>query len=140
MTINWGKYGIYALKLTDPTTRAFSGHLQTNTESWRKMALKRPFTVAEEMLMDSEWEPSHPGGSFNIEFRADGYNHFICKDFPAHSHWAMVDDASATPTVHINWGKYGEYELKIEADGKSMSGSAKGQPDNWRKAKWLQAL
>ena len=41
---------------------------------------------------------------------------------------------SATPTLYVNWGKYGEYELVIDADGESMSGSAKGQPDNWRKA------
>ena len=40
------------------------------------MWLARPFSVAEAMLLDSEWELQHPGGNpFKIEFRADGYNH-----------------------------------------------------------------
>ena len=82
----------------------------------------------------------HAGGSFNIEFRADGYNHFICNDFPAHSHWRLDNSESPTPTVYINWGKYGEYELVISADGTSMAGSAKGQPDNWRKAVFVRKL
>ena len=35
----------------------------------------REFTTAERMLMDSEWQFQHQGGSFLIEFRADGFNH-----------------------------------------------------------------
>ena len=46
----------------------------------------------------------------------------------------LLDDASPTPTVYINWGKFGEYELVISEDGMSMSGSAKGNAANWRKA------
>ena len=46
------------------------------------------------------------------------------------------DDAA----VYINWGKYGEYELKMAADGESMTGSAKGRPENWRKAERLRSL
>ena len=45
-----------------------------------------------------------------------------------------------TPTVYIDWGQYGEYELKMAEDGESMTGSAKGQPDNWRKASRLRGL
>ena len=52
----------------------------------------------------------------------------------------LLDDASPTPTVYINWGKYGEYVLKMAPDGESMTGSAKGQPDNWRKAARLRGL
>lgn len=104
------------------------------------MKMARQFTVAEMTLMDSEWTLQHAGGSFNIEFRADGYNHFICNDFPAHSHWRLDNSESPTPTVYINWGKYGEYELVISADGTSMAGSAKGQPDNWRKAVFVRKL
>ena len=51
----------------------------------------------------------------------------------------MNDVASDTPTVYIDWGKYGEYELKMAPNGESMAGSAKGQPDNWRKAKRLRS-
>ena len=104
------------------------------------MVRTRTFTVAETMLMDSEWELEHPGGKFNIEFRADGYNHFVCNDFPSHSHWRLDDAESATPTVYINWGKFGEYTLVMTADGTDMVGSAKGQPENWRKCKRLRAL
>ena len=64
----------------------------------------------------------------------------VCNDFPAHSHWRLDNAESATPTVYINWGKFGEYELLLSADGENMVGSAKGQPDNWRKAKRLKAL
>ena len=68
----------------------------------------------------------------------------ICNDFPAHSHWTLSGSEDptpiATPTVHISWGKYGEYELVLSADGQTMTGSAKGSPNNWRKAKRTRAL
>jgi len=92
------------------------------------------------MLFDSVWDFQHPGGSFPVEFRADAYNHFICNDFPTHSHWKILNDETDTPKVEINWGKFGTYELTIAADGESMDGSAKGQPENWRKAKRLRSL
>lgn len=140
MFIEWGKFGQYKLSITDPAARAFEGAAVSNAQSWRKMALRRPFTVAEMKLMDSEWELEHPGGKFNVEFRADGYNHFVCNAFPAHSHWRLDNADSATPSLYINWGKYGEYDLIIAADGESMTGSAKGQPDNWRKMTRLRTL
>ena len=52
----------------------------------------------------------------------------------------MEDAESEVPTVYINWAKYGEYELKISPDGESMEGSAKDQPDNWRKAFRIRGL
>jgi hypothetical protein len=103
VTIEWGKYGQYKLDLVDPPKRVFEGSLIGKPESWRKMSLKRPFTTAEKMLMDSEWELEHPGGKFNIEFRADGFNHFICNDFPAHAHWRLDNEDNPAPTVYINW-------------------------------------
>ena len=105
--IDWGKYGQYKLQLVDPATRAFEGAAVGKPESWRKMKLHRPFTVAETKLFDSEWMLEHPGGKFPVEFRADGFNHFVCNDFPAHSHWRLEDDATPTPTLQISWGKYG---------------------------------
>ena len=92
--------------------------------------------------MDSVWNFQHPGGSFEVEFRADAFNHFVSKvsitrtqiraqiradthththththtmrvqDFPAHSHWALTDN-----TLFINWGVYGEYELELAPSG-----------------------
>ena len=81
--------------------------------------------------MDSEWELEHPGGKFNVEFRADGFNHFVCNDFPAHSHWTM--GGAAMDEVTISWGKYGTYVLKIAGD--EAAGSSKGNPSDWRKMK-----
>jgi len=138
--IDWAKYGTYQLQLKDPTTRYFEGSAVGKPESWRKMTLQRKYTTAEEQLFDSQWELEHPGGKFPIEFRADGFNHFVCNDFPSHSHWRLDNAESATPTVYINWGKFGEYELVIAADGQSMVGSAKGKPENWRKATRLKSL
>jgi len=129
--IDWGKYGKYDLVI-DPATKTGSGSAVGKPESWRKMALKRPFSKAELALFDSEWNFQHPSGSFKVEFRADGFNHFVCSDFPAHSHWRVEDDLP-TPTVYINFGKYGEYLVKLSEDGTTFDGSAKGDPANWRK-------
>lgn len=90
MTIDFAKYGVYELNLEDETAKSFSGSAKGKPENWRKMSLKRPFSKAEMMLFDSVWDFQHPGGSFPVEFRADAYNHFICNDFPTHSHWKCV--------------------------------------------------
>ena len=42
--------------------------------------------------------------------------------------------------MYINWGKYGEYELVVSENGMEMVGSAKGQPNNWRKLKRIGSL
>ena len=60
------------------------------------MKLKRPFSVAEMKLLDSEWELQHPGGSFAIEFRADGYNHCA----PPTPHPLMAHAPPADGTCH----------------------------------------
>jgi len=146
--IDWGKYGTYELTLvkvddpTDPKVLEFTGSATGKPESWRKMQLKRRFSPAEQALFDSEWSFEHKGGSFPIEFRADGFNHFVCNQFSAHSHWSIKEDTAdtATPTVHIDWGKFGNYDLVVAADGKSMDGHATGNPENWRKATFIRFL
>ncbi|KAL3893630.1 MAG: hypothetical protein SGPRY_014097, partial [Prymnesium sp.] len=145
--IDWAKFGKYEL-LVDLTTKSGTGSAVGKPESWRKMAFKRAFSAAELALFDSEWSFIHPsaclspsrssGGNFKVEFRADAFNHFVCADFPAHSHWRIEDD-SPTPTVFINFGKYGEYVVKLSEDGSSFEGSAKGDPSNWRKGTRLGA-
>ena len=66
----------------------------------------------------------------------------MCEGFPANAYWSMEEllVGSDDAAVYINWGKYGEYELKMAADGESMTGSAKGRPENWRKAERLRSL
>jgi hypothetical protein len=90
-----------------------------------------------------------------IEFRADGHNHFVSSGFPAHSHWTMQEDGK----VDLDWGKYGrwfsllagsspfmygwlagKYELQINADAQSMEGSKAGQPGNWRRVRFIRPL
>ena len=42
--------------------------------------------------------------------------------------------------MYIDFGKYGEYELKMAPDGERMAGSAKDQPAEWRNAERLRGL
>merc|ERR1712167_414326 len=89
---------------------SFSGSAVGDKDNWRTMQKLRPFSVAERAVMDSRWEFEYSGGSFEVEFRADAFNHFVCEKYPAHSHWRIDNPESATPVVYINWGKFGEYE------------------------------
>mmetsp|Transcript_371 Transcript_371/g.942 ORF Transcript_371/g.942 Transcript_371/m.942 type:complete len:199 (-) Transcript_371:252-848(-) len=136
--IHWAQFGKYELTTQDGIN--WEGSYVGEPANWRKMVRKRPFSVAETKLFDSKWMFEHPGGSFEIEFRADGFNHFVCKDFPAHSHWRLVGDSPDEPTLEIAWGQYGDYELKIDASGETMTGSAKGEPSNWRRAKRISGV
>lgn len=64
----------------------------------------------------------------------------MCAAFPAKAYWRIEGVESDTPIIYINWGKYGEYELTMAADGESMAGSAKGKPEKWRKATRIRGL
>ena len=143
LLIEWGKYGAYDLVLdTNALPPCCSGSLVGNPADWRKMSLKRKFTMQELKIMDSEWKFEHPGGSFEIQFHADGMNSFVCDRFPDNAVWRIQDVESGTPTVYIDWGKYayGEYDLKMAPDSESMIGSTKGLPEQWRKAARLGAI
>lgn len=143
LQIEWGKHGQYALEVDEAALPpCCSGSVKGNPAKWRKMTMKRAFTLQETKLMDSEWLLEHPGGSFPIQFHADGLNSFVCEMFPAkNAYWRIKDVDASTPTVvHIAWGRYGEYELKMAPDGESMTGSAKGLPEQWRTATRLRAV
>ena len=112
------------MRCTSQGAGSFSGGAVGNPDNWRKMHLVRAFTEAELKLLGSSWKFMHPGGEFEVEFHADAYNHFVCTSFPAHSHWSLAGDV-----VYINWGKYGEYGLRLSPDGTRMDGervSARG--------------
>lgn len=106
LLIDWKKYGQYELQPAG-FLGVFAGSVKGDPASWRRMTFKRDFNETETALLGSgfgsawnfEWEK----GSFEIEFRVDGYNHFVCPQYPAHSHWDLSDDY----TIHINWGQYG---------------------------------
>ena len=137
LSIDFQQHGKYALMSMED---GFVGSAVGKPESWRRMARKRSFTTAEKAVMDSKWEFEHAGGKFEVEFRADAFNHFVCDDYPAHAHWRLDHAESPTPTLYINWGKYGEYELEIDADGSSAAGSVKGVPESWRRMTNMGAL
>jgi len=61
-----------------------------------------------------------------VQFRAG--NVFYCKQFPCTATWQEVEGI-----VQIDWGKFGKYEMRPQADG-SLVGSVLGKPDDWRKA------
>ncbi len=79
--------------------------------------------------------PLTPSRRPQVEFHADGFNHFVSKQYPAHAHWAMDGDR-----VTIHWGSYGDFELTIDAAGTAMAGHKAGQPASWRRATFLRSL
>ena len=108
------------------------------------MKMSRPLAPTELMLLGaptgvgSEWEFEHPGGKFQIEFRGDGFSHFVCRQFPAHAHWGLAGVAADELT--ISWGPYGEYELRLAPTGETAEGCKKGVPSDWRRMRFVRAL
>ncbi|CAE8652740.1 unnamed protein product [Polarella glacialis] len=139
--IDWAKFGKYEMKF-DAATKTMEGNampLKTDDEkNWRKAAFSSALSPTEVLLIGdgggSEWEFEWSGGSFPVKFKADGYNHFQCDDFPAHAHWSLDGDL-----LKINWSQFGNYELKVAADG-TMDGGAVGKPEDWRKAKFTRNM
>ncbi|CAD7973088.1 unnamed protein product [Amoebophrya sp. A25] len=143
--IDWGaKFGQYELEF-DPATKAMKG-MCTSTpnasmeKDWRTAAFKRPISPVEAALFGegagSEWMFQWSGGEFPVIFKGDGYNHFQCHQFPAHAHWSLAEDGLLT----IFWEKFGTYEMRVDPVNRLMEGSAKGEPENWRKARFTGNL
>jgi len=107
---------------------------------WRKAKFLRPFSLLENALFGdgngSEWDFAYDGGSFKVQFKCDGYNHFRCPSYPAHSHWSLLPSGN----LFIDWGQYGKYEMTMDPATGTMSGSVQGKPDQWRKATFLQQI
>ncbi|CAJ1426745.1 unnamed protein product, partial [Effrenium voratum] len=66
-------------------------------KNWRKAAFSRELSPIEALLLGdgagSEWDFEWSGGKFPVKFKADGYNHFQCDEFPAHAPLAQPDTA-----------------------------------------------
>jgi predicted DNA-binding WGR domain protein len=137
--INWGRFGNY--QMVNVGDNKWDGSLIGYPEKWRKMSLTRPLNAGEVLMVGdgggSAWDFQWEGGKFEVQFFCDGFNHFVCPQYPAHSHWEMDENSSR---VYVNWGKYGEYELVLDANEKVMTGHKKGQPENWRRAVFLRGL
>lgn len=138
LQIDWKKYGKYELEITAAGT--MEGGVVGNHANWRKMVFISPLTNADNLLIGngggSVWNFEFEGGAFEVEFRCDSLNHFICNTYPAHSHWSTTNDTNLT----LNWDKYGIYELVIDPASSTMTGCKQGQPSNWRKATFLRGL
>lgn len=159
VNVDWKKFGKYTFTNEDGE---MVGGQADNLSNWRKMQFIKDFTESEKLVMGdgggSCWLLQYSGGSFEVElrqasnihfchyflihnfgfifnFRCDGFNHFVCPQYPAHSHWTSNDNQ-----VEIDWGKYGKYEFVIDAATGTMNGCKKGEPQNWRRATFVRPL
>ena len=111
LSIEWGRYGSYDLTVKEDNS--LEGSVRGDPSKWRKMAFLRPFSAEETLLNGdgggSAWNFEWSGGAFEVEFRTDSLNHFVCPSFPEHSHWTMDDENKIT----IDWGKYGIFDFNI---------------------------
>ena len=105
ITIDWKNYGQYELNIAG--ANELVGCQKGKPANWRKMNFLRPFNECETAMMGggggSVWNFEWEGGSFEVEFRCDGFNHFVCNTYPAHSHWSMEDNK-----ILVDWDKYGK--------------------------------
>mmetsp|Transcript_12539 Transcript_12539/g.21028 ORF Transcript_12539/g.21028 Transcript_12539/m.21028 type:complete len:396 (+) Transcript_12539:185-1372(+) len=85
---------------------------------------KRSHAAAEDLAL-GVYEFSWSGGTFEVQFHADGV--FWCPKYSAESTWTF-DGA----TVEIDWGKFGNYVLQPQGD--QLVGSVRGKSSSWRKA------
>lgn len=108
LQVDWKKFGVYEFPIASGGD-SYEGSAARSPENWRKIDFIREFTYAEKVLLGdgfgTAWNFQYEKGSFDIEFRCDGYNHFNCPRFPAHSHWSMDE---GTGLIAINWGQYGK--------------------------------
>ncbi len=112
LIVDWKKYGVYEFTFSG-NSASLQGHARGAPANWRKIDYIREFNATERALIGngfgSVWDFGWEKGSFEVEFRIDGYNHFICKQYPAHSHWDIDDSGLVT----INWGNYGKYIREV---------------------------
>ena len=87
---------------------------------------------------------AHPGGVFEVHLRSGG--RFFAPKFPENSVWtcsnACCADGQTCCQLQIEWGKYGQYDLTMDmaALPPCCSGSAKGNPENWRKVNHVTGM
>jgi len=114
LQIDWKNYGQYEFSTSD--SGAFEGSARGDSANWRKMTFLRAFNEIEMAILGagfgSVWSFAWEKGTFEVEFRVDGYNHFVCQAYPAHSHWSLLDDQ----TVYITWAQYGTYLEFLDLD------------------------
>lgn len=141
IAIAWGQFGNYELNFV--ASGQWAGSTVGKPEDWRKMELKAPLSPAESRILGAggagtEWSFAHPQGEFNVEFRGDGFNHFVATSFPSHSHWSV--GGANRDELTIDFAQYGTYELKVDGASGKGEGCLKGTPADWRKMSFLRDL
>mmetsp|Transcript_34434 Transcript_34434/g.103774 ORF Transcript_34434/g.103774 Transcript_34434/m.103774 type:complete len:237 (-) Transcript_34434:45-755(-) len=147
IAITWGKYGDYKLDVTDGVLRELAGSRvpaagrAPGPNDWRRMRCVRPLSPAETKLLAPDgggtaWAFHYANGRFEVQFRGDGFNHFTCHQYPAHSHWTLANDE-----LTISWGQFGTYVLRVDGgDPAKWVGGLKENPAEWRKMTYLRDL
>lgn len=105
------------------------------------MRALRPLGASELALLGpagggTEWAFEYAGGRFAVQFRGDGFNHFHCHEYQAHSHWKL--EGANHDELTISWGQYGTYIMRM--NGKEATGHSVGNPGDWRKMKHVRDL
>lgn len=79
----------------------------------------------------------HEGGQFPVCFRP--YGVFYSPDYTAASSYTCILDAAQGMVVQINFGKYGQYELRsVSPSGNHFEGSLVHQPEKWRRLEFIR--
>mmetsp|Transcript_24124 Transcript_24124/g.81442 ORF Transcript_24124/g.81442 Transcript_24124/m.81442 type:complete len:203 (+) Transcript_24124:70-678(+) len=143
VSIDWGKFGKYELVVAED--KSMEGNAMPkkpdDENNWRKATFKRALSEEELAIIGdgagTEWDFAWTGGNFPVQFKADGYNHFKCEDFPSHAHWSMKDGK-----LFINWGEFGNFELTVNAAERTMEGGPVGGDwtTDWRKGKHVRNM
>ena len=84
-------------------------------------------------LQNGYYNFSWSGGTFDVQLRDGGV--FWCPAFPAQATWAYSPE---TTTLEIDWGKYGQYVLRVQGD--ELVGGVRGNEADWRKASFKRAF
>jgi hypothetical protein len=88
LLVNWKSYGVYEFSLSSSTPSAsIDGFAQGTPSNWRKLEFLRDFNQTERLLLGdqgfgSAWNFIYEKGAFEVEFRCDSFNHFVCPQFP----------------------------------------------------------
>lgn len=143
VALNWGKYGCYDLEQKSESPLSFAGNHVTNAGQTGAMEKVAELSPAEVKLLGNggvgtEWSFIWSGGQFPVEFRGDGYNHFVCKQYPAHAHWTIGGENREEITIH--WANYGTYKLKVDGPAGAGEGSYINKPEDWRKMTYIRDL
>jgi len=144
--IDWGRFGKYEMEF-NPADMSMIGNEvpkdNTNGRNWRRAKFIHNISDAESIVLGdgegTEWEFEWKEGKFLVMFQADGYNSFVCNDFPAQAHWNLEGNE-----VTIHWGGCGNYRLSLDLESKVMEGGKLGvdpaEDTWWRKAYFVRSL